>query len=263
MASVTFRNGFTVSDDSSPSTGLGQGGHRTRFVPALQATVAVAAESKDWASKMAALVYDGEYSAKEYAVGSTVESAKRHASGTVSTGSAKDWATRGGEVLPGLYSAKTYSELALSYSTTATTAASTATAAASQASNDRLAVNQAFQDAGGLQVYFGTHSDAKTSAVTLPAGTPIVIGRDERYNNRRTLNRVSYAGGDSLSLDFTSNIYQVDDMVEFVGYISPQLIDVPTTSSSFGFLGAFAVDTNYLYVGVGTNSWKRITLEAF
>lgn len=47
MASVTFPanvggNGSTVSDDSNSSTGLANGGHRTRFVPALSQMVAVA-----------------------------------------------------------------------------------------------------------------------------------------------------------------------------------------------------------------------------
>jgi hypothetical protein len=47
MASVTFPvnlggNGSTVSDDSNASTGLANGGHRTRFVPALSQMVAVA-----------------------------------------------------------------------------------------------------------------------------------------------------------------------------------------------------------------------------
>lgn len=47
MASVTFPvtvggNGSTVSDDSNATTGLANGGHRTRFVPALQQMVAVA-----------------------------------------------------------------------------------------------------------------------------------------------------------------------------------------------------------------------------
>jgi hypothetical protein len=47
MASVTFPvniggNGSTVSDDSSATTGLANGGHRTRFVPALSQMVAIA-----------------------------------------------------------------------------------------------------------------------------------------------------------------------------------------------------------------------------
>lgn len=47
MASVTFPagvggDGSTVSDDANPTTGLANGGHRTRFVPALAQMVAVA-----------------------------------------------------------------------------------------------------------------------------------------------------------------------------------------------------------------------------
>lgn len=48
MASVTFPsniggNGSTVTDDTNATTGLGNGGHKTRFVPALAQVVAVAA----------------------------------------------------------------------------------------------------------------------------------------------------------------------------------------------------------------------------
>lgn len=47
MGSVTFPpelggDGSTVTDDANPTTGLAQGGHRTRFVPALAQVVAVA-----------------------------------------------------------------------------------------------------------------------------------------------------------------------------------------------------------------------------
>lgn len=46
MTAVTFPpalggDGSTVTDDSSPSTGLANGGHRVRFVPSLAQTVAV------------------------------------------------------------------------------------------------------------------------------------------------------------------------------------------------------------------------------
>lgn len=145
----------------------------------------------------------------------------------------------------------------------ASASASSATTSAAGASADRQAINQALLDTEGLPVYFGTHADALAASVTLPVGTPIVIGSDVRYGNRRTLNRVAYGGGDSLSLDFVNGIYQVDDMVEFIGYVTPQLVDVPATATSFGFAGAFAVDSSYLYVGTGTNTWKRIALGSF
>lgn len=49
MASVTFSvsvggDGSTVTDDASATTGLANGGHRTRFVPALSQVVAVASQ---------------------------------------------------------------------------------------------------------------------------------------------------------------------------------------------------------------------------
>lgn len=52
MASVTFPaslggSGITISDDGDPSTGLAQGGHRVRFVPALQQTVAMAQHARE------------------------------------------------------------------------------------------------------------------------------------------------------------------------------------------------------------------------
>lgn len=58
MASVTFSvsvggDGSTVTDDASASTGLANGGHRTRFVPALSQVVAVASQVVSTASTIA------------------------------------------------------------------------------------------------------------------------------------------------------------------------------------------------------------------
>ena len=57
MASVTFPtslggSGITVSDDANPNTGLANGGHRTRFVPALQGAVAMAGYTAQYAAKI-------------------------------------------------------------------------------------------------------------------------------------------------------------------------------------------------------------------
>lgn len=60
MASVTFPpevggNGSTVTDDANPTTGLANGGHRARFVPALAQVVAVAQHVVDTAKDVAAV----------------------------------------------------------------------------------------------------------------------------------------------------------------------------------------------------------------
>lgn len=59
MASVNFPagvggDGSTVTDDASPTTGLANGGHRTRFVPALAQLVAIALNTVTKATEAAA-----------------------------------------------------------------------------------------------------------------------------------------------------------------------------------------------------------------
>lgn len=59
MASVYFDpavggDGSTVTDDANPTTGLANGGHRTRFVPALSQVVAVAGNTVTTAAASAA-----------------------------------------------------------------------------------------------------------------------------------------------------------------------------------------------------------------
>ncbi|WP_417788231.1 hypothetical protein [Stutzerimonas xanthomarina] len=56
MASVTFPpelggDGSTVTDDDNPATGLGNDGHRERFIPALKNAVAVTGNAKDSAAQ--------------------------------------------------------------------------------------------------------------------------------------------------------------------------------------------------------------------
>lgn len=146
--SVTFPpslggSGLTVTDDSSPTTGLANGGHRARFVPALSQVVAVAGNTvtkatlaKDYAEKTGAAVETGTYSAKEYALGNLTAtggsaknwatktdgavsggefSAKSYAVGTIAAGSSKDWAIKtDGSVSGGEFSAKHYATAAAS-----------------------------------------------------------------------------------------------------------------------------------------------------
>lgn len=96
MASVTFSttvggDGSTVTDDSNPATGLDGGGHRTRFVPCLAQTVAVASYTKGRAEAAAASATSAATSAtsatssKNAAAASATEAAN---SATAAAGSA-------------------------------------------------------------------------------------------------------------------------------------------------------------------------------
>ena len=91
MASVTFPpavggDGSTVSDDSNPTTGLGNGGHRTRFVPTLVQMVAVAQNTVTQATNAAASASDAAASAAT-ALNSPGTSATSTTSLVVGTGS--------------------------------------------------------------------------------------------------------------------------------------------------------------------------------
>lgn len=121
MASVYFNpavggDGSIVTDDANATTGLANGGHRTRFVPALGQVVAVASNtvtkateasssattSANYATKVDGFASGSDNSAKSWAIGGTGD-------GDPTAGSAKDWATQtSGDVDGSEYSSKEY-----------------------------------------------------------------------------------------------------------------------------------------------------------
>lgn len=64
--------------------------------------------------------------------------------------------------------------------------------------------------------------------------------------------------GDMLSRPWVKEFQQAAAQL-----ISPVTANVPATSVSVGVFGQIATDGTWLYVAVGTNSWKRIALAAF
>ena len=91
MAQVTFLttiggDGSTVSDDANPTTGLANGGHRTRFVPALAQVVAVAQDVVTNAQDVLASVAEAEAAAQS-AINAPGTNATSTTSLAISTGS--------------------------------------------------------------------------------------------------------------------------------------------------------------------------------
>ena len=135
MSSVYFDpavggDGSTVTDDSNPTTGLANGGHRARFVPALAQMIGVgsfvltkageaaadAAEAQAWAVQLGTPVSGGEYSAKYHAQASAGSASS--ASGYAATSQA--WAVQlGTPVSGGEYSAKYHAQSSASSATLA------------------------------------------------------------------------------------------------------------------------------------------------
>lgn len=141
MSSVTFSpsvggDGSTVTDDANPTTGLDGGGHRTRFVPALAQTVAVAstvvanasaaAGSLAQAQGAAAAAQTSATTASTAATTATTKASEASASAATAVSAASTTAASVSATLTAAVAAS---------ATTATNAATSATASATAAAN--------------------------------------------------------------------------------------------------------------------------------
>ena len=214
MSSVYFDpavggDGSTVTDDSSPSTGLANGGHRSRFVPSLSNIVSVgnftlakanaaassATLASNWAVQTGSPVSGGEYSAKYHAQAA----AGSASSASTSAATASNWAVQtGSPVSGGEYSAKYHAQAAAS---SATLASNWAVQLGSPVSGGEYSAKYhaqaaaasaaaAASSAGSLVMPTITAADAGRDINVNPAGNGWVLGsRLLRidYNNRAGL----------------------------------------------------------------------------
>lgn len=110
--SVTFPvelggTGETITDDSHPTTGLGQGGHRLRFVRALSGAVAMARSAVNAAGQAS--------NATTQASANAIAAAQSAYAATQSSLLAEKWAIQEtGPVSGNLWSAKVYADRAAS-----------------------------------------------------------------------------------------------------------------------------------------------------
>lgn len=147
MASVTFPvgiggDGSTVTDDSSPTTGLGGGGHRTRFVPCLTQMVNVT----------------------NYAAGRATAAANSASAAATSAGNAATSATNA-------------SNSASAAATSATNSASSATASANSAASAAATVAGAIEAAFPVGAIYITAGNTNPGTFLGGAWTQIAQGR--------------------------------------------------------------------------------------
>lgn len=178
MASVNFPpevggSGLTVTDDANPTTGLANGGHRARFVPALAQVVAVAEFVVDTA------------------VDVNVDAATASSAATTATTQAGIATTKASEAV---ISASNASASATSASNSAGSASSSATAAASSADEAEYWAEQASAAATGGVKVSSTDTTAGTLDVKLVAGDGIAF------------KKLNSGGNESLMIYASSNL---------------------------------------------------------
>ena len=98
-----------------------------------------------------------------------------------------------------------------------------------------------------------------------PTGT-VLIMRDTAITQQTDYNAYDPFPAETheMALDRLTLICQ-DIMAALSNFegITPQYVDVPATANSPGVAGTIAYDTDYLYVCVDTDTWKRATLETW
>jgi hypothetical protein len=71
----------------------------------------------------------------------------------------------------------------------------------------------------------------------------------------------NFANIENIGFD-TGNIY-VGGFIEVAGNVIVSNVYVPTANTSSGNIGQITWDSDYLYICVGTDSWKRANLVAW
>ncbi len=228
MSSVYFDpavggDGTTITDDSNPSTGLANGGHRTRYVPSLANIVSVgnfsltqansaaasAVTANNWAVLTGGPVSGGEYSAKYHAQDAASSAVSAAGGATLSS----NWAVQlGSPVSGGEYSAKYHAQAA---SSSATLANSWATQMATPVSGGEYSAKYhataaassaaaAASSAGSLVMPTIIAADAGRGLKVNGAGNGWVLDLrvlSVSYDNRADLRSMSPSDGDFAMVD--------------------------------------------------------------
>lgn len=68
-------------------------------------------------------------------------------------------------------------------------------------------------------------------------------------------------GDNNWDVVLDAALYQLEDSID--AKLGWELVAVPSTATAVGVLGQIAVDTNYVYICVTTNTWRRLAITAW
>jgi hypothetical protein len=158
-------------------------------------------------------------------------------------------------------SAESAADSAMSASQSASSAAS-ALATLGLVQDERDFIRDNYFPDHSFDTYLAARNAYVDKTKPIAVGDVVLILFDERFGGSRTYSRADVIEP-TLLLDFNNNSFSTSDPLGFIAYAGLSLIDAPATSTSFGYLGAFAVSNTHLFVATGNNAWKRIALESF
>lgn len=137
-------------------------------------------------------------------------------------------------------------------------------AARSETAINALIATAAARESG--TTLFSTYDAAFRGATALTDGGYVKVLVDETKNGQQSIYQIDLPGNITLDIDFTTQTAQIGSInLDLVFVAKPVLnyVGVPLTSTSTALAGDIAIDTDFLYVAVGINQWKRIALGAF
>ena len=251
---------ITIKEDTlSVTMTVGQGVPAVSTVAAQEAAALsiaasqVAVSAKDIAVLAEANIEAFNSTAATSATASAISATQSASSALSSSGSASASAA----------SAVESATSALSSSTSATQAASSAASALSSKLLAEVANSESQANArlSGVQVY-RTFAEAFAARFLFKDLQLIRVAKDETRGGAETYYSVSLPASGTLSLDFTAGRYE-QLTVGFFKNVGLNFVAAPATSTSAGFVGDVAVDSNFAYFAVGLNQWKRTALTTF
>lgn len=138
------------------------------------------------------------------------------------------------------------------------------TLAAAEAATNAAIAREAAEEAGAF--IYTSYADAVAGLNLIADGVFVKVLVDETRNGRQAIYRVEPADPVSVLFDFSNNTYSTgvpERTLIFVRFPGLNLVDTPATSTSLGFFGDIALDSNFVYFAIGVNQWRRIALGTF